>query len=88
MHKPLPRLTQPLVRDRLPDGSRGPQRPASWDEALERAAAGLKTSKQRHGPSSVGVFSCSKATNEVNYLAQKFIRLAIGSNNIDSCNRT
>ncbi len=88
MRTPLPRLTQPLVRDRLADGRRGPQRPASWDEALARAAAGLKTSQERHGPSSVGVFSCSKATNEVNYLAQKFLRVAIGSNNIDSCNRT
>jgi formate dehydrogenase major subunit len=34
------------------------------------------------------MFSCSKATNEVNYLAQKFTRAVIGSNNIDSCNRT
>ena len=88
MRQPLPRLTQPLVRDRLSGGKRGPQRPASWDEALERAAAGLVASKERHGPASVGIFSCSKATNEVNYLAQKFLRVAIGSNNIDSCNRT
>ena len=88
MHTPLPRLTQPLVRDRLADGTRGPQRPTSWDEAMARAAAGLVASKQRHGPSSVGLFSCSKTTNEVNYLAQKFLRVAIGSNNIDSCNRT
>jgi len=88
MHTPLPRLTLPLVRDRLKDGTRGPQRAASWDEALARAAAGLVAAKQRHGPSSVGIFSCSKATNEVNYLAQKFLRVAIGSNNIDSCNRT
>ena len=35
-----------------------------------------------------GMFSCSKATNETNYLAQKFARTALGSNNIDSCNRT
>jgi predicted molibdopterin-dependent oxidoreductase YjgC len=41
-----------------------------------------------HGPSTFGIFSCSKATNEVNYMAQKFIRSTIGSNNIDSCNRT
>jgi len=88
MRAPLPRLTRPLVRDRLASGERGPQRQASWDEALERAAAGLKKSKEAHGPSSVGIFSCSKATNEVNYLAQKFLRVVIGSNNIDSCNRT
>jgi formate dehydrogenase major subunit len=88
MEKPLARLTQPLVRDRSASGERGALRPASWDEALARAADGLRASKERHGPTSVGLFSCSKATNEVNYLAQKFIRVAIGSNNIDSCNRT
>jgi formate dehydrogenase major subunit len=88
MRQALPRLTQPLVRDRLPNGARGEPRPASWDEALDRAALGLKSSRDRHGPRSIGVFSCSKATNEVNYLAQKFIRVAVGSNNIDSCNRT
>ena len=73
---------------RTPDGRRTPLRPASWDEALARAADGLLASKRRHGPHSIGVFSCSKATNEVNYLAQKVLRVAIGSNNIDSCNRT
>jgi formate dehydrogenase major subunit len=88
MSKPLPRLTEPQVRDRLPDGTRGPLRAASWDEALDRAAAGIRASVAAHGPRSFGIFSCSKATNEVNYLAGKFIRAAVGSNNIDSCNRT
>ena len=78
----LPRLTEPLVREN------GKLRPASWDEALDRAAAGIKASVARRGPNAFGVFSCSKSTNEVNYLAQKLIRGAIGSNNIDSCNRT
>jgi formate dehydrogenase major subunit len=41
-----------------------------------------------HGPSAFGMFSCSKTTNEVNYAAQRFARRVIGSNNIDSCNRT
>lgn len=88
MRTALPRLTQPLVRDRLADGSRGPQRPATWDEALDRAADGIAASVLAHGPKTFGIFSCSKATNEVNYMAQKFIRATIGSNNIDSCNRT
>ena len=35
-----------------------------------------------------GMFSCSKATNEMNYVAQKFARVVMGSNNVDSCNRT
>lgn len=77
------RLTQPLVRD-----SGGRLREATWDEALDRAAAGLRETVTRYGPEAVGVFSCSKATNEVNYLAQKFARVVLGTNNIDSCNRT
>jgi len=66
----------------------GSLRPASWDEALDRAAGGFKTVTDRYGPNAFGMFSCSKATNEMNYAAQKFIRAVIGSNNIDSCNRT
>ena len=76
------RITTPLVRD----GQR--LRAASWDEALDRAAAGIRSAVKAHGPSTFGIFCCSKATNEVNYAAQKFIRAAVGSNNIDSCNRT
>ena len=40
------------------------------------------------GPDSFGLFSCSKATNEMNYAAQKFARQVMGTNNVDSCNRT
>ena len=80
--KRLPRLTTPMVRDN------GRLRPATWDEALGRAADGFRAVLDRHGPDGFGMFSCSKATNEMNYAAQKFIRTAIGSNNIDSCNRT
>ena len=76
------RLTEPLVRDG------GRLRPASWDQALDRAARGFRAAVDRQGPAAFGLFSCSKATNEVNYLAQKFARAIIGSNNIDSCNRT
>ena len=76
------RLTQPLVRDN------GVLRPASWEEALDRAAAGFAVARERGGTTSFGMFSCSKATNEMNYAAQKFTRAVMGSNNIDSCNRT
>ena len=80
----LMRVTEPMVRD-----TRGGElRPATWDEALSRAAAGLRQVVDRDGPQAFGLFSCSKATNEVNYLAQKFARGVLGSNNIDSCNRT
>ncbi len=78
----VPRLTMPLVRDD------GVLREASWAEALDRAANGLRTTITKTGPDSVGFFSCSKATNEVNFIAQKFMRVAVGTNNIDSCNRT
>jgi len=80
--KPYARLTQPLVRDG------GSLRAASWDEALDRAAAALRSARDRDGTRTFGMFSCSKATNEVNYVAQKFARIALASNNIDSCNRT
>lgn len=77
-----PRLTTPLVRDA------GTLRPATWDEALARAAGGLQAVRAEHGAGALGMFSCSKATNETNYLAQKFARIVLGTNNIDSCNRT
>jgi len=80
-----PRLEVPMVRD---GGRKGTLRPATWDEALARAAEGLKGAVARHGPKTFGLFSCSKATNEMNFTSQKFARTVIGSNNIDSCNRT
>jgi predicted molibdopterin-dependent oxidoreductase YjgC len=75
------RLTRPLVRDN------GVLRPATWDEALDRAAAGFAKAPA-HGPNAFGMFSCSKTTNEMNFMAQKFTRAVMRSNNVDSCNRT
>ena len=82
MKNGLTRLTEPMVRDD------GVLRTATWDEALDRAAAGLRTATERNGGNGVGLFSCSKATNEMNFVAQKFMRQVLSSNNIDSCNRT
>ncbi|GLY92167.1 hypothetical protein Airi02_100950 [Actinoallomurus iriomotensis] len=76
------RLTEPLVRDR------GELRTATWEEALDRAAEGFRRNVEAHGPDAFGMFSCSRATNEMNYVAQKFVRQVIGTNNVDSCNRT
>jgi formate dehydrogenase major subunit len=74
------------------DTKDGELRPASWDEALDRAAAGFASARSviadGSNPNAFGMFSCSKATNEVNYLGQKFARMVMESNNIDSCNRT
>ncbi len=78
----MARLTEPYVRDN------GSLRPASWDEALDRAARGFQETIDAHGSTAFGMFSCSKTTNELNYMAQKFARAVLGSNNIDSCNRT
>ena len=78
------RIVHPFVRD-----SRGAAlRRASWDEALDRAARGLAAVRASHGSQAFGLFSCSKSTNEMNYAAGKFARVVMGSNNIDSCNRT
>ena len=80
MSKRHARLTQPLVRDG------GQLRAASWDEALDRAVSGFRRALDQGAMT--GLFSCSKATNELNFATQKFSRVALGSNNIDSCNRT
>lgn len=77
-----PRLTQPLVREN------GVLRPATWDEALDRAAEGFRRNRQARGGDALGIFSCSKSTNEVNFLTQKLARVAFRTHNIDSCNRT
>jgi formate dehydrogenase (hydrogenase) len=78
------RLTTPLVRD----SKGGALRPATWDEALDRAAAGFRAAAGTKSASAIGLFSCSKTTNEMNFVAQKFARTVLGTNNIDSCNRT
>jgi predicted molibdopterin-dependent oxidoreductase YjgC len=76
------RLTTPLVREN------GSHRPASWDEALDRVTTAFRQSIAKKDPRNFGMFSCSKTVNELNYATQKFVRSVMGSNNIDSCNRT
>ena len=81
-HSMKGRLTSPMIREK------GELRPASWDEALDRTAGELRRIAEQHGHQGFGMFSCSKTTNELNFLAQKFARSVMGTNNIDSCNRT
>ncbi len=75
------RLTRPLIRK---DGELAS---ASWEEALGLVASRLSEIKDESGPDSFGVFSSSRSTNELNYLASKFARSVLGTNNVDSCNR-
>ena len=75
------RVTQPMIRR---DGT---WEPATWDEALDAAARALRKARGEGGPGAVGVLASSRATNEENYLAQKFARLALGTNNVDCCAR-
>ena len=75
------RLKTPLIRE-----STG-FREASWDEALDLIAQRLTRIKNESGPDSLHVLTSARLTNEENYLAQKFARAVIGTNNIDHCAR-
>lgn len=75
------RLRTPLIREH------GTLREASWDEALTYVATKLKEIKEKYGSDSIAGLSSARATCEENYLFQKFIRAAIGTNNIDHCAR-
>lgn len=77
------RLTTPLVR-----GEGGQLEPATWHEALERAARGLLGVKERHGADALGFVSSSRCTMEENYLVQKLARAAFGTNNCHQCAAT
>lgn len=75
------RLTKPLIkRD-------GRFIEAGWDEALDLVAERLTAIKEKDGPDAIAVLSSAKATNEENYLLQKFTRAVLGTNNIDHCAR-
>lgn len=75
------RLTQPLVR------RNGELTPTSWEETLALAAERFGAIKARTGPDSLAVLASAKATNEDNYLIQKFTRAVLGTNNLDHCAR-
>lgn len=75
------RITGPMIR------TDDVWKPLSWDEALSFTATRLQQIAKEHGPNSIGVLGSARATNEENYLAQKFARVVIGTNNIDCCAR-
>jgi formate dehydrogenase major subunit len=91
------RLTTPLVRrpgvPKTKDFTVDPDhwheafREATWDEALELAAHGLRDIRDRHGKKALAGFGSAKCTNEEAYLFQKLVRTGFGSNNVDHCTR-
>jgi formate dehydrogenase major subunit len=90
------RLTEPLIRkdgvskrdtDIDPANPYTHFRKATWDEALDRAAEGLRGIRDRDGRRALAGFACAKGTNEEAYLLQKLVRAGFGSNNVDHCTR-
>lgn len=75
------RITEPMIRTN--DGWRS----LSWPDAISFTATRLRQISQEHGPNSIGILGSARATNEDNYLAQKFARVVIGTNNVDCCAR-
>jgi len=75
------RLMAPLIK------RNGQFEKATWDEALDYVAKRLSETKAQHGPDSIAGLSSAKCTNEENYVFQKFIRAAVGTNNVDHCAR-
>ncbi|MDC7690433.1 formate dehydrogenase subunit alpha [Vogesella indigofera] len=75
------RVTQPMIKQH------GEWQPVGWDEALSFVANRLLAIRGQHGPDAIGVLGSARASNEENYLAQKFARVVIGSNNVDCCAR-
>jgi len=96
VHNPE-RLMKPLIRKegvpKVPHEFIDPKNPythfreATWEEALERAAGGLKKIRDRDGPDALAGFGSAKGSNEEAYLFQKLVRAGFGTNNVDHCTR-
>jgi formate dehydrogenase major subunit len=96
VHNPQ-RLTKPMIRrdgvPKVPHEYIDPSNPwthfreATWDEALDRAAAGLRKIRDRDGPKALAGFGSAKGSNEEAYLFQKLVRTGFGTNNVDHCTR-
>ena len=77
------RLKTPLIKN-----AHGEFEPVSWDTALALISDKLKHYRDVNGPDSLVFWSSARTTSESNYLAQKFTRVALGTNNVDNCSRT
>jgi formate dehydrogenase alpha subunit len=83
------RLAAPLIRANThePRSVSSVWREASWDEALDLIAGKLAGIVRQHGGDAIGTVACAKATNEDNYVFQKFVRAVLRTNNVDHCSR-
>ena len=91
------RLLKPMIRKdgvpKVPHENIDPSNPwthfreATWEEALDRAAGGLKKIRDRDGPDALAGFGSAKGSNEEAYLFQKLVRTGFGTNNVDHCTR-
>jgi len=81
IHSPE-RLTTPLIK------KNGAFEEATWDEALDLVASRFMEIKQRDGADALAALSSARCTNEENWLMQKFVRVVMGTNNVDHCART
>jgi len=97
------RVTSPMIRrnpvaavyDRRNANGNGGRRPplqgewekVSWEQAIGHITEHFRRTMKLHGPDSIGVLSSARGTNEENYVAQKFARVVLGTNNIDCCAR-
>jgi formate dehydrogenase major subunit len=77
------RLTKPMIRDKITD----PWKEATWEEAIQFAADRFKEIQAKYGKDSIGGLVSSRCTNEEDYLVQKLVRAAFGTNNVDTCAR-
>lgn len=75
------RATDPMLREK------GAWRKVTWPEAISFVVERFRDILAQHGPDSIGVLGSARSTNEENYLAQKFARMVLGTNNIDCCAR-
>jgi predicted molibdopterin-dependent oxidoreductase YjgC len=75
------RLKTPLIR------KNGVLVEAGWDEALDLIAGRVRSLRDQYGPDAIGGLASARCTNEENYLFQKFLRAAVGTNNVDHCAR-
>lgn len=76
------RITKPLIK------KNGEFVESTWDEAMELVVSNIKKAKEKYGPDSIAGLSSARCTNEDNFVFQKMMRVAIGTNNVDHCART